>query len=293
MIPFTSMQIVTTPAVVKHLPAAISSRLASISCNAEEFHRAKPIYEETPRKRGFTGDMKYVDKQSEQRQIRKRNVTWFNSPFNQNVTTNVARQFLSLVDKHFQRYHRYHTLFNRNNVKCSYSCMNNMTSIISSHNAKVLAPVPEQASRTCNCRQPQNCLLNGYCLTECVLYKASVSVPNKPARHYYGLTEGPFKPRFNGHTRSFRSESCRRETELSKYVWDLQDQHLDNKVQWSIAQRATPYKCGTRRCDVCLSEQMVIALADLSTLLNKRVEIVSTCCHRAKFRYDKASNAPA
>ena len=70
------------PTVVKHLPAAISSRLASISCNAEEFHRAKPIYEEALRKSAFNGDMKYVDKQSEQRKIRKRNVTWFNPPFN-------------------------------------------------------------------------------------------------------------------------------------------------------------------------------------------------------------------
>ena len=130
------------------------------------------------------------------------------------------------MDKHFPKHHRYHKLFNRNNVKCSYSCMNNIASIISSHNANVLAPAPEQASRTCNCRQPQNCPLNGHCLTECVVYRASVSASNKPARHYYGLTEGPFKTRYNGHTRSFRSESYRRETELSKYVWDLQDQHL-------------------------------------------------------------------
>ena len=31
-------------------------------------------------KSGFNGDMKYVDKQSEQRKICKRNVTWFNPP---------------------------------------------------------------------------------------------------------------------------------------------------------------------------------------------------------------------
>ena len=111
------------PTIVKHLPAAISSRLASISCYAEEFHRAKPIYEEALWKSGLNGDMKYVDKQSEQRKIRKHNVTWFNPPFNQNVTTNVARQFLSLVDKHLPKHHRYHKLFNRNNVKCSYSCI--------------------------------------------------------------------------------------------------------------------------------------------------------------------------
>ena len=113
------------------------------------------------------------------------------------VTTNVARQFLLLVDKHLPKQHRQHKLFNRNNVKCSYSFMNNMASITNSHNAKVLAPAPEQTLRTYKCRHPQNCPLNGHCLTECVVYKASVAASNKPTRHFCGLAEGPFKTRYN------------------------------------------------------------------------------------------------
>ncbi len=171
--------------------------------------------------------------------------------------------------------------------------MNNMAAIISSHNAKILAPAPESPQRTCNCRQPQNCPLNGNCLTECVVYKATVSASQTPDRHYYGLTEGPFKTRFNAHSRSFRAESCRKETELSKYIWDLKDQNKAYEIKWKIEQRASPYKCGTRRCDVCLSEKMVIAMADPTTMLNKRAEIVSTCRHRAKFRYEQVSGAPS
>ena len=41
-----------------------------------------------------------------------------------------------------------------------------------------------------------------------------------------------------------------------------------------------------------LWETMVIAMADPSTLLNKRAEILSTRRHRAKFCFDKVSNAP-
>ena len=280
------------PSIIKHLPDAICSRLSSISCNNEVFETAKPPYEEALRKSGLQSDMKYTEPQRKQKRQRKRNVIWFNPPYNQNVTTNVARNFLALVDKHFPRHHRYHKLFNRNNVKTSYSCMNNMAAIISSHNAKILAPAPEQAPRTCNCRQPDNCPLNGHCLTECIVYKATVSVPQKPARHYYGLTEGPFKTRFNGHTHSFRAENCRRETELSKYIWELKDHNQPYKITWDIAHRAAPYKCGTRRCDVCLTEKMVIATADPTKTLNKRAEIVSTCRHRAKFRYNRISGAP-
>ena len=280
------------PSITKHLPAAICNRLSSISCNVEEFDKAKPPYEEALRKSGHDAELTYKEPQRTRRQQRKRNIIWFNPPYNQNVTTNVAHKFLALIDKHFPRNHRYHKLFNRNNVKVSYSCMKNMAAIISSHNHKVLSPRPTQAPRQCNCRQPDRCPLKGHCLTECIVYKATVSVPNKPNKHYYGLTEGPFKTRFNGHTHSFRTESCRRETELSKYIWELKDRNQPYKIAWDIERRASPYKCGTRRCDICLSEKMVIALADPLSTLNKRAEIISTCRHRAKFRYSKVSSAP-
>ena len=46
---------------------------------------------------------------------------------------------------------------------------------------------------------------------------------------------------------------------------------------------AKPYKCGTRRCDLCLTEKCVIASADQEHLLNKRTEIISECRHRNKY----------
>jgi hypothetical protein len=227
--------------------------------------------------------------QSRRKRQRRRDVIWFNPPYNQSVTTNVASSFLKLVDKHFPRHHRYHKLFNRNNVKCSYSCMSSIGSIIRSHNAKVLSSTtnPTTPQRTCNCRQPQNCPLGGMCLTQCIVYKATVSAPNRPKRVYHGLTEGSFKTRFNNHTTSFRLENHRKETELSKYMWELKDLGLEGEVRWEIAKRAAPYKCGARRCDLCLTEKMVIATADPTTMLNKRSELVSTCRHRAKFRCSK------
>ena len=46
---------------------------------------------------------------------------------------------------------------------------------------------------------------------------------------------------------------------------------------------ATHYKCGTRRCDLCLTEKYVIARADQEQLLNKKTEIISKYCHRNKY----------
>ena len=280
------------PTIIKQLPNAISSRLSSISCNSEVFEKAKPLYCEALRQSGHKDDIQYNRQPERQKKQRKRKVTWFNPPFNLNVTTNIAKEFLKLVDKHFPKHHRYYKLFNRSSVKCSYSCMPNMAAVINSHNAKVLAPPASSTQRSCNCRQTQSCPLSGKCLTECIVYKATVTAPQKPARHYYGLTEGAFKTRFNAHTRSFRNEGCRRDTELSKYIWELKDQDQEFQIKWSIVQKAMPYQCGTRRCDICLAEKMVIATANPATMLNKRAEIISTCRHRTKFRYDKVPGDP-
>ncbi len=40
---------------------------------------------------------------------------------------------LYVIDKHFPPNHKLHKIFNRNTVKISYSCMNNVKSIISTH----------------------------------------------------------------------------------------------------------------------------------------------------------------
>ena len=45
----------------------------------------------------------------------------------------ILRIFLHLLDKHFGRNHKYHKIFNRNNVKISYSCIDNIKNVISSH----------------------------------------------------------------------------------------------------------------------------------------------------------------
>ena len=136
---------------------------------------------------------------------------------------------------------------------------------------------------TCNCRVKASCPLDGQCLTPSIVYKASVSVPTKPTKVYYGITEGPFKDRFYNHTQSFKHKRYSTNTELSKYLWDQRDAELDATIRWEIAQRSVPYQCGSRRCDLCISEKTIIALADPEPLLNKRTELVSCCRHRSKY----------
>ena len=70
------------------------------------------------------------------------------------------------------------------------------------------------------------------------------------------------------------------ERNYSNYIWQLKD---ESNICWKIFMYATPYKYGTRRCDLCLTEKYVIARADQEHLLNKRTEIISKCGHRNKY----------
>ena len=44
---------------------------------------------------------------------------------------------LHLLDKHFGTNHKDHKIFNRNNVKISYSCIDDIKNIISTHKKEI------------------------------------------------------------------------------------------------------------------------------------------------------------
>ena len=82
---------------------------------------------------------------------------------------------------------------------------------------------------------------------------------------------------------SFRNKGYKKETDLSKYIWYLKDKGEDFTIKWSVPAKASRYTCGSKRCNLCLTEKLLIAKADSRTLLNKRSEIMSKCRHRNKF----------
>ena len=124
--------------------------------------------------------------------------------------------------------------------------------------------------------------MDGNCLQKSFVYQAQVDSADS-RKYYLGTSEDEFKTRYNNHTISFRNRGYEKKTELSKYVWNLKDKGEGFTIKWSVAAKAFPYTCGSKRCDLCLTEKLLIAKADPRTLLNKRSEIVSKCRHRNKF----------
>ena len=213
---------------------------------------------------------------------RNRKVIWFNTPYSQNVKTNIDKLFIKLVRKQFPKNNKYHKIFNLNTLKLSYCCNTNVGNIIKQHNSKVLSKTNDNNNRKCNCRSKANCPLNSECLTQCLVYKAT-STTSSNSFIYYGTSEGEFKTRYKHHIKAFRHRECMNETELSKHVWNLKDHGLNNNLSWEIHKKASPYQCGSKRCDLCLSEKVSIICADPGTLLHKRTELISKFLHRNKF----------
>ena len=117
----------------------INKRLSDLSCNEEEYEKAKPVYETALHESGYKITMTYTKTTNVNNRNRARNIIWFNPPYSQNVKTNIGKTFLKLVKKHFPRGHKLYKIFNRNTLKLSYSCMTSISSVIKQHNYKVLS----------------------------------------------------------------------------------------------------------------------------------------------------------
>ena len=215
---------------------------------------------------------------------RARNIIWFNPPFSENVETNIGKIFLKLIKKHFPPGSKLSKIFNKNTLKLSYSCMPNIKSIISKHNKALLSKQETPiAEKSCNCRNKEKCPMNGKCLQKAVVYKATVSIDNKK-KQYIGLTENTFKTRYGNHRASLMNQTKISTARLSQYYWSLKDAGKCPSIEWDIVQKSSPYACGSRKCDLCLSEKLQIIINREQDLLNKRTEIANKCRHNAKFK---------
>ena len=219
-----------SPSILKQLPQMTESRLSRLSSNNAKFANAKYPYENALKKSGFSKPLSFSSPTTPSKRIRNRsrNIIWFNPLFSMHVSTNIGKQFLKLVNKHFPSTHRYHKIFNKNNLKISYSCMPNMKTIIDQQNRKLLSitsPSPGESTqplhtvrkkkteKTCNCRNKDLCPLNQKCLQERVVYKATVQT-SLQSKSYIGSCATTFKTRYNNHKQSFKHINHRNDTAL-------------------------------------------------------------------------------
>ena len=275
------------PTIKKQLPTMISKRLSTLSSTEQIFQNELRPYNNALVQAGYPeNNIKYIpNHQKNSKKHRGRKILWFNPPYNSAVSTNVARKFLQLIDKHFPKKSPLHKYFNRNNVKVSYSCMQNIQSVINSHNKKLLNQSEKLKEEHCNCKNGiSSCPLDGKCQTKSLVYKATVKIENSATnKNYLGLTSYPFKTRYNNHLYSFKSEKQAQNTGLSKFIWELKSEQKNFDIKWEIAALAPSYSTESKKCHLCLTEKTLILLSTSNNSLNQRNEIFNKCRHKNKF----------
>ena len=126
--------------ILKQLPISIETRLSNLPSNPEIFHEAYKHYQNILNQSGY--DYKLLckppnnenEKKLKLSKNRKRNIIWFKRPFSKNVSNNIDKYFLLLIQKHFPNNHKYYKIFNQNNVKWVIAAWH----IISMHNKEVI-----------------------------------------------------------------------------------------------------------------------------------------------------------
>ena len=258
----------------------IQKRLSTLSSNREIFERCKGPYEKALKEAGYKCNLTYQEPVKSKKRKRYRKVIYFNPPFSISVRTNVIKLFLNLITKHFPKQHILHKCFNRSTVKATYCTLTNMKAKIGIHNAKVLSSNNNaKVIAKCNCMDKSKCPIPGECNQFNVVYQAKVHGDNKIMK-YFGSTEN-FKSRYSAHKSSFNNRPTNHTT-LSSYIWKLKDRKIPFEVEWSIVKRGHVFSSGSRSCDLCLTEKLVILTEDKQFMLNKRDELLETCRHRRK-----------
>ena len=288
------------PTVIKQIPISIQNRLSTISSNQTVFDQHKREYEKALKEAGHATTLVFTPKPNNdnnnnnaqrKRKRKNRKITWFCPPYSKNVQTNVGEEFLKIVDKNFSDTAcRLRPIFNRNRLKLSYSCMENMGTIIKKHNNKILRAPTTSEPAGCKCRDKTKCPLPKRCETKALIYKATITSAGEQ-KNYIGLTSNTFKERYTQHKSDFNLEHKRFKTALSKYVWELKKANKKYNISWEVMKRASPYTPSSKKCNLCGWEKVLILSADRDkNNLNQRSEISNPCLHRKKWllsQYEK------
>ena len=272
--------------IIKQLPISVEDRLRKLSSNKRIFDEAAPDYQRALDNCGFSYKLEYKKsdvKTPPQKRSRQRKVIWFNPPFSKSVSTNVAKEFLNLVDKHFKDNHKFKKIFNRNTLKVSYSCMRSMKSIVSAHNRKILTEESAENERKCSCPEGTSCPLDGHCLSKNTMYSGKITsdLPNYGTNEYVGISAPEWKLRYGNHRISF-NERRYAKCEIAKEIWRIKDQGGTFDISWSILGHAPAYNPSSKKCNLCLIEALYIN-EHAGELLNTRKELVKKCRHQNRY----------
>ena len=198
---------------------------------------------------------------TKRKRTRKRHVIWYNPPFSIGVKTDIGRKFLKIIDKCFDKRHPLRGVFNRTTVKMSYETTPNLQQIIASHNKKLISKANKtsETKKLCSCRKGDTCPLDGKCLSENIIYQATITPNSGKEETYIGLTSNKFKTRLANHKAALKNKNLAKSCKLAEHVGRLRENNNDIKeIKWKILGTAPTYSSISNICSLCIKEKSFI-----------------------------------
>ena len=101
------------------LPKSIAERISHTSPSKDIFDKSTSIYQNALFESSFKDELKYTPgitsfREENDQRTRKRKVIWFNRPYSLSVKTNIGKNFLHFLVKHFLANNNMHKIFNKN-----------------------------------------------------------------------------------------------------------------------------------------------------------------------------------
>ena len=146
----------------------------------DSFNSSAQIYDQALSHSKYESKLHYLE-DSHPKRNRRRNTIWFNPPYKKNVRTSVGKEFLRLINKHFPQSSNLHKIFNKNNLKVSYSCINNVKRVNCGHNRRVLSNPPSihhyllRENASAKMKTSAHSLIGKKCMKKDIVYKAEIS----------------------------------------------------------------------------------------------------------------------
>ena len=128
-------------------------------------------------------------------------------------------------------------------------------------------------------------------MTPRIVYRADfTNNKTEEHKHYYGISDAPFKDRYENHKTSFRHRSHLTASDLSKYYWKLADNGAVPTINFPIA-KCVKDNTLINSCNLCLSEKaFTIRNLDDVNMLNKRSELTLKCQHINKLLLNRVKD---
>lgn len=112
------------------------------------------------------------------------------------------------------RDHKFAEIINKNNIKDSYSRMDNKTKIVTAQNIKI-SKTNKSNKRLFNCQNPTDGPLDGKYMLPKIVYSSEVKTNEQHfPKVYLSTSETEIKISYNNHLKSFRNKKCKKDTEF-------------------------------------------------------------------------------